>query len=108
MMADPAYWKFPVVIALAIVTTVIVNRRTRQLSNEVVSCCREDESKIRFVFEKTQCWNIGFGVETLSRRYGVTKDDMKIIVDRQWRLFGESLVLFLLWLAVAGFVLIQL
>jgi hypothetical protein len=33
---------------------------------------------------------------------------MKIIVDRQWRLFGESLMLFLLWLAVAGFVLIRL
>jgi len=107
-MTEPAYWKFPVVIALAMVTTAIVNRRTRQLSNEVVSCCQEDESKIRRVFEKTQRWNIGFGVETLSRRYGVSKDDMKIIVDRQWRLFGESLMLFHLWLAVAGFVLIRL
>lgn len=108
MTGPESVWKLAIVAVMALATLAITIWRVRVAADGVVRRCKGNEAEIRNVFYWTSSWNIGFGVETLSKRYGLSKEDMKVVLDRQLYLLGEISILYVALLAMCAFVMIRL
>ncbi len=108
MTGPESVWKLAIFAVTGAAWLAITVWRMRIAADGVVRRCKGNEAEIRNVFYWTSSWNIGFGVETLSKRYGLSKEDTKIIVDGQLYLLGEILLLLVALFAIGGFVTLRL